>query len=150
MTTLSQQPTHSTKRPFLNRKTVIIGAGSLIGLTAVLALSFLLSPIGQRWLAQPASAPAVETNYVIMQSDPTQNHLFSPPVIQIERGTTVTWAFAEVDEDGQPVEHNVVFETANSPIQATGTYELTFNEPGVYGYVCTLHPFMEGTVIVTD
>ena len=61
-------------------------------------------------------------------------------------GETVTWA----NQDG--FDHNVA--GANG---AWGSFEIlrkektasyTFSEPGVYAYVCTVHPGMVGTVVV--
>jgi plastocyanin len=46
--------------------------------------------------------------------------------------------------------HNVVFSDAASPEQATGTFRPTFDQPGTYTYVCTVHAFMEGVVIVSE
>mgnify|MGYP001047024852 CR=1 FL=1 len=83
-------------------------------------------------------------------ADDTLNHVFAPAVTQIEPGTTITWHFRDVDEDGQLVAHNVVFDDQASPVQTTGAFSRTFTEPGTYQYVCTLHPFMEGAVIVTE
>jgi glucose/arabinose dehydrogenase len=36
-----------------------------------------------------------------------------------------------------------------SPTQTTGTFEHEFTTPGSFGYICTLHPEMTGTVVVT-
>ena len=29
-----------------------------------------------------------------------------------------------------------------------GTFTVTLNQPGTYSYMCTIHPFMQGTVVV--
>lgn len=36
----------------------------------------------------------------------------------------------------------------NSPIIDRGEWSFTFTDPGVYRYVCQLHPEMTGTVTV--
>lgn len=69
---------------------------------------------------------------------------FSPPVIQVTQGATVTWTFS----DGG-TEHNVVGDgwgTANP--QSSGSFEHTFTQPGTYFYKCTLHFRMDGRVDV--
>jgi plastocyanin len=33
--------------------------------------------------------------------------------------------------------------------QRSGTFRRTFDQPGTYDYVCTLHPQMTGRVLVT-
>ena len=64
--------------------------------------------------------------------------------IEVSVGDTVGWAW-QGDND-----HNVVFDDGPaSPIQDDGTWIQTFDEPGTYPYVCTLHSSMTGTVTVT-
>jgi plastocyanin len=60
-------------------------------------------------------------------------------------GTAVTWTF---DDGG--VEHNVVGDGWQSDVQASGTYQRTFTQPGSYPYACTLHVGMDGRVEVVD
>ena len=134
------------KRPFF-----LYAILSVVALLLISAVSLLFSPIGQRYIAQPASAPPVTgVTDIYIEADAIQNHLFTPSVIEVEAGTTVTWHFSELDENGQPVEHNVIFEGFGSPVQATGTYTVTFEEPGSYSYTCTLHAFMDGRVEVVQ
>lgn len=123
----------------------------LIGLLLMAATAVYLSPIGQRWQAnQTSAAPALGITEVDIVADTALNHVFAPAVIQVAAGSTVTWQFKDVDESGQPVFHNVVFSDEASPVQATGSFSRTFDQPGTYTYVCTLHAFMEGAVIVTE
>jgi plastocyanin len=72
---------------------------------------------------------------------------FGPGEIEIEPGTTVRW----VNRD--PVVHNTTSEDDlwDSPLLGPGeTWTRTFEETGRYTYTCTPHPFMEGTIIVTQ
>ncbi len=129
----------------------LIATAVIILFTIIAAVSLLFSPIGRRWQAnQTAVSPTIGATDIIIQADSNLNHLFSPAVTQVEAGTAVTWHFQEIDEEGQPVAHNVVFDNVESPIQTDGTFTYTFEEPGIYQYVCTLHAFMEGAVIVTE
>lgn len=36
-----------------------------------------------------------------------------------------------------------------APFPVSNTYSLKFSQPGAYGYLCTIHPGMEGTIVVT-
>lgn len=67
---------------------------------------------------------------------------YDPVELVVEVGTEVTWVW-----EGRAA-HDVVGEGFDSGVQATGTFTHTFEEPGAYGYVCTLHPGMDGTVYV--
>jgi len=71
---------------------------------------------------------------------------FSPAEITVPAGDTVTWVF---DDRGIP--HNVVADDKafESETMDDGRFTHRFGEPGTFGYVCTLHPNMKGTVRVT-
>jgi plastocyanin len=45
--------------------------------------------------------------------------------------------------------HDVAFDDGPASLKLrTGTWGRTFEEPGTYDYLCTLHPNMTGTVTV--
>ena len=70
---------------------------------------------------------------------------FSPPIIEVPAGTTVTWSF----QDGG-VPHDVKADGWNSgKPQKSGTFAHTFTTPGTVDYVCSVHPNMTGRVVVT-
>jgi amicyanin len=73
------------------------------------------------------------------------NFTFSPSPLTVKVGTTVTWA----NHDDMP--HSVVFPTLKlkSPAMDTdGTFSHVFDQAGTFDYVCGLHPFMHGQVVV--
>lgn len=87
--------------------------------------------------ANPADGPAEAT---ILLADVA----FSPAAVTVPTGGTVAWRW----DDG-PIPHDVVFDDGPaSPKQDDGTWERTFDQPGTYEYVCSLHPGMTGTVVV--
>lgn len=75
---------------------------------------------------------------------------YIPSKIVIEKGQQVTW----VNEDS--AFHSVTSGFYDEPIDLFDSghmdpfesYTLTFDEAGTYNYFCTLHPWMEGQVIV--
>jgi len=70
---------------------------------------------------------------------------FAPSSLTVSSGTKVTWT-----NDGQQP-HNVTGDGLKSSTLSNGnTYSFTFNNPGTYNYECTIHPFMTGSVKVTD
>jgi plastocyanin len=73
-----------------------------------------------------------------------KSYLFEPKTIEIQAGQTVTWT----NEDN--FTHTVQVEGQEDHEVGQGeSVEITFDEPGTYDYVCTLHSQdMEGTVIV--
>jgi plastocyanin len=86
------------------------------------------------------SAPVATTEVTMAKS-----YRFDPKTIEIEAGQTVTWT----NEDN--FTHTVEVEGESDHEVGPGeSVEITFDEPGTYEYVCTLHrQDMDGTVIVT-
>ncbi len=69
--------------------------------------------------------------------------LFSPSSITVSPGTTVTWT----NMDSSP--HTVTGTGFDSSVLSTGeSYSHRFDQPGSFPYICTIHPSMQGTVIV--
>ncbi|HEX3540233.1 MAG TPA: plastocyanin/azurin family copper-binding protein [Acidimicrobiales bacterium] len=73
------------------------------------------------------------------------NFAFDPAALTVKAGTKVTWTNNDI------VAHTVTFtDVANSPVLNRGdTFSRTFTSPGTYSYICSIHPFMHGTVVVT-
>jgi plastocyanin len=86
------------------------------------------------------SSEPVATTEVTM----AKSYRFDPETIEIEAGQTVTWTNEDnfthtVQVDGQE-DHEV---------EPGESVSITFDEPGTYHYVCTLHrQDMDGEVIV--
>ena len=68
---------------------------------------------------------------------------FEPATVTVHAGQTVEWQWED-----SPAEHNVSFADFRSPVQETGSWSHTFNQPGTYHYQCTIHIDMRGTVVV--
>jgi plastocyanin len=73
------------------------------------------------------------------------NFTFSPQVLTVAPGTTVTWD----NEDDTP--HTVVASDKSFRSKAMDTderYSMTFAKAGTYGYFCSLHPHMTAKIVV--
>ncbi|BBY38983.1 hypothetical protein MMAN_31170 [Mycobacterium mantenii] len=71
---------------------------------------------------------------------------FAPTTLTVSAGTTVTWT----NRDEEP--HTVAASDGSfhSPGMGTGaTFTHTFSTAGTFDYVCSIHPMMRGTVVVT-
>ena len=72
------------------------------------------------------------------------NFTFMPGTLTIKAGQKVRW----VNSDA--VAHTVDLSGVVSNVLSRGdTYTLTFAAAGTYSYTCSIHPFMQGTVVVT-
>jgi YVTN family beta-propeller protein len=71
---------------------------------------------------------------------------FIPPLHGLSSGETVAW----VNDDGAP--HSIAVN--NRPISDTvmpgSSYNDKFERPGDYDYLCSIHPYMTGKIIVTE
>ena len=70
---------------------------------------------------------------------------YAPDTLTVPAGTTVTWEFKDAG-----IGHDVVGDGFQSEILTEGTFSHTFDEPGSYEYVCSLHPTMVGKIEVTQ
>lgn len=70
--------------------------------------------------------------------------------IKVKKGTTVTWTNQDnAKHDVTPVTETDEFKT--SELFGNGeTYSVTFNTVGSYAYYCSPHPYMKGTIEVTE
>lgn len=74
---------------------------------------------------------------------------YSPESITVKAGTAVTWT--NQDTVGHTVTTEDGSEGPDSETLAKGdAYSYTFNTPGTYNYYCAPHPYMKGTVVVTE
>jgi plastocyanin len=86
------------------------------------------------------SKPVATTKVTMVKS-----YRFDPETIDIQAGQTVTWT----NEDN--FTHTVEIEgQGDHKVDRGDSVSITFDKPGTYDYVCTLHSHdMSGTVIVT-
>lgn len=91
--------------------------------------------------AAPAQDAPVATNTVSIQ-----NFAFSPAIVTIKAGTTITWT----NRDQDPHTVTAMSGPFHSPTLNTDqSFQHTFTTPGHFDYLCTIHPFMTATVVVT-
>jgi plastocyanin len=85
------------------------------------------------------SEPVATTEVKMVKS-----YRFDPETIEIQAGETVTWT----NEDN--FTHTVEVEGMDDhKVERGDSVSVTFERPGTYDYVCTLHSHdMKGTVIV--
>ena len=75
------------------------------------------------------------------------NFTFAPAQITVAHGTKVTWSNRDdiphtVTDAGQPR----AFKSA--ALDTGDKFSFVFASPGTYHYFCSLHPHMQGTVVV--
>jgi amicyanin len=131
-----------------NNKHLLIG---LVIVVVVAALAVIVVSGHKSKTTTTAASSSASTSGVVMTTAvKIQDYMFSPMVIKIKVGQTVTWT----NED--QVHHTVTADTIsadapNGPLIGQGqTYSFTFKKAGTYTFHCMPHPYMHGTVVVTD
>jgi plastocyanin len=118
---------HALRRPRIGLLLVSLGVTSLLAVATP-----ELTRTGQ---AVAAAANAVKID----------NFTFAPGTLTVNAGTTVTWK----NEDDSPhriADKNGTFTSA--ALDTDDTFSHTFTAPGMYAYICTIHPYMTGKIIV--
>jgi plastocyanin len=93
--------------------------------------------------AMSVSAPAAPVSGDHVNID---NFAFVPATLTVRAGSTVTWT----NHDEEP--HTVAASDGSfrSPgMGSGGTFSHTFSSAGTFDYVCSIHPMMHGSVVVT-
>ncbi len=95
----------------------------------------------------PAPVPAVGPAVGVPVAVSIVNFKFTPATVTVKAGTTVTWTNRDA------IGHTVNFHAngINSPsiLNQGDKFSHTFSTPGTYAYICDIHPFMHGTIVVT-
>ena len=105
---------------------------TLVSALAVSALSMVFT----------SSLVAAEAKHTIVT---IQNFSFDPETLTVPAGTTVTW----LNTDDEP--HNVTSvkkKFRSGPLPTNKQFSFTFKDPGTYNYICSIHPYMKGKVVV--
>lgn len=103
---------------------------------ALVASALMMSTVA----AMTKAAPAPQTASVRVD-----NFTFKDPVVTVKPGATVTWT------NGDDIPHTVVSKDGlfKSKVLDTGDhFSFTFAKTGQFGYFCSIHPHMTGTVVV--
>jgi plastocyanin len=103
---------------------------------ALVSSALMLSSVAA--MSRAASAPAPAAVKI-------GNFTFNSQQLTVRPGTTVTWTNAD------DIPHTVVSKDGlfKSRVLDTGErFSFTFAKPGQFGYFCSLHPHMTGTIVV--
>lgn len=73
------------------------------------------------------------------------NFAFSPTAVTVAAGTTVKWK----NLDGEPHTVRAIDGSFKSEaLDQDDSFSFKFDKPGTYRYVCSIHPQMNGTIVV--
>jgi plastocyanin len=75
-----------------------------------------------------------------------KNFSFDPQKLTVRAGTKVTWEFDDSAQHTVTASNNAF---KSGDLSSGATYSTVFNTAGTYSYLCSIHQYMTGTVIVT-
>ena len=88
-----------------------------------------------------AAAPALKPGIAI------SHYSFQPGTLTVAKGSTVTWV--NEDDDVHTIKSTDGPAAFSSPALDHGNrFGMTFRRAGTYHYVCSVHPFMRGVIVV--
>ena len=140
-----------------NNKAIMIGIVLVILIIGGIALAMNGGSDNKTTSSTATPSTSSSSNQTASNSEATavmdvtiENYKFSPMSIKVKIGDTVTWT------NNDSVHHSVIADTTssdapNGPLIGKGeTYKFTFKKAGTYTYHCGPHPYMHGTVVVTE
>jgi plastocyanin len=108
-------------------------------------LTFQAATLATAGLMLSATAAMTEAAPAPAASVQIANFTFKAPAMTVKAGTTVTWTNAD------DIPHTVVSKDGlfkSKVLDSGDKFSFTFAKPGQFGYFCSIHPHMTGTVIV--
>ena len=104
----------------------------------------------QEEISSSSALPAMQEGITVSIIGNSGRNSYNPNPIEIKVGDTVTW----INNDSSP--HTVTSSSNDSSITFDSDvlrrgemFSFTFDKEGQYPYLCTLHPSMVGTVVVS-
>lgn len=76
------------------------------------------------------------------------DYKFAPASTTVAKGATVTWNFQGPAPHTSTSAAGSAVTWDSGSLGAGKSYSFTFNTPGTYQYMCTIHPNMKATIIV--
>jgi plastocyanin len=146
---------HETSTLQRHRKSILLTVGAFFAAGAIVVATVGLgggksasanNMASMAMSAQAAGKTAGASTPVATDAVDIKNFAFSPATITVPAGSTVVWT------NSDSIQHDITFDGASissSVLNHNDTFSHTFTGAGTYHYICSIHPFMHGTVIVT-
>ena len=115
---------------------------TFLGLITILLFATSISMMAAAVLAQQSGATASARRSVAIK-----DMQFNPATLEINVGDTVVWTNND-DRDHTVVGPTGSFKSEN--LRAGASYSYQFTKAGTFGYGCSYHPRMKGTITVKE
>ena len=144
---MSEPTRHPSRRSWRPASLVAAGTLALAG-CGTSASGVARNPSAQTPTSAAPVAPApTATAPTAVAAVGIVNFAFTPAALTVKAGTTVVWT--NKDSIGHTV--NLTRAGINSAVlNQNDKFSHTFTAPGTYDYICSIHPFMHGSIAVTS
>jgi plastocyanin len=74
-----------------------------------------------------------------------KNFMFAPVALTVKAGSVVSW----INQDNEP--HTVASDAGvfrSGALDTNESFSFKFDKPGTYRFLCSIHPYMVGTITV--
>ena len=95
--------------------------------------------------SQATISQAGSASVSILDGNQASAFVFSPSSLTVDTGASVTWTNNGTAPEGHDVTGDGL---ASGTLQSGESYSYTFSSAGDFSYICSLHPFMTGSVTV--
>lgn len=123
-----------------------LGMGMLMGIAVAACANGAPSPPSTHGGASAPGTAAVSLGQAGVHVSATDQLTFVPGTQHAQVGQVIEWTNIGT------VLHTVTFDTypslTDDTLQPGATWSVKFTKPGTYAYRCTIHPGMNGTLIV--
>lgn len=133
----------NNKKLYISLAVLVIVVAAVVGI--VVAQSGHKSSTSSMAGMDMSSSAPVAANQVTIQ-----NYMFTPANITVKVGTTVTWTNQDAVGHTVTADTNSTDAPSSMDIEQGKSFSFTFKKAGTYTYHCTPHPYMHGTVKVTE
>jgi plastocyanin len=147
---------HETSTLQRHRRSILLAVGAFFAASAIVVATVGVgggksaagnNMAGMAMSAESAGKTAGASSPVATDAVNIKNFAFSPATVTVSAGSTVVWT------NGDSIQHDITFNgggIVSSVLNHNDTFSHTFPTAGTYHYICSIHPFMHGTVIVTS
>jgi plastocyanin len=111
-------------------------------IVAAAAVALLIGAVYGGFQGRDAAGPKTASGTTVEIRD----FRFGPAELNAVVGATVTWT--NQDEATHTVRGDAMTPAMSDDLAQGASYSFTFDAPGTYEYVCTIHPSMQGIVVV--
>lgn len=91
------------------------------------------------------SGSVTKTNSSAGGTVAVKDFAFRPQTLTVSVGSAVTWRFEDSAAHTVDIGNGKIM---SKPLQNNATYTHTFGQAGTYSYICSIHQYMHGTIVV--